>query len=376
MRDRSIHSYNNRRDQVRQRLESSLEPRRKLFIKWRSKLKRRTFQQRLIRTSLLGINILILLAILIFVLQKPSTTASSSSSSVLNDAALNSDTPNPLDQLASANIALTVAQMDNLPETTAINNQADSQQAELAMASIADNIISKPEVTQTNLLSRANIISYTVQPGDTVASIANKFGVTSNSILWSNNLNSDNVIAGQTLLIPPVNGIVYTVKAGDTPASLAQEFQASEAQIISYNDASINGIYPGEQIIIPGGTVPQSTENTSEYVPDYGSNGYDFGYCTWYVASVIAVPNNWGNAATWAYYAALSGWNVSSTPTVGAIAQTPYAAGGEGHVAIVVAVNGDSVEIKDMNNTGDGGGWDKVGEGWVSASTFPNYITH
>ncbi len=370
---RFIRSYSIKPEQVKQRLESTLQPKRKLLSRWQSKLKRRTVQQSLIRTSLFGLNIFILLIILIFVLEKPSATASTTSSLSSLDNSISSQAPNPLDQLASANIALTVAQMDNLPETTAISNQAESQQAELATASTADNIIAKPEVTQTSLKSRADIITYTVESGDTVATIASKFGVTDNSILWSNNLNSGTVIPGQKLLIPPVSGIIYTVKAGDTPASLAQHFQSNEAQIIAYNDAEISGIYPGEEIIIPGGSEPTATIQTAEYVPVYGSNGYDYGYCTWYVASQIAVPGNWGNASSWAYYAALSGWNVSSSPTVGSIAQTPYAAGGQGHVAIVVAVNGGSVEIKDMNGIA---GWGMVGEAWVPASTFPNFITH
>ncbi len=108
--------------------------------------------------------------------------------------------------------------------------------------------------------------------------------------------------------------------------------------------------------------------------PIYGFNGYDYGFCTWYVASQIAVPSNWGNASSWSYYASISGWSVSSTPSVGAIAQTPYAAGGEGHVAIVDAVNGNLIKYRDMNGLA---GWGAVGySGWVSASTFPNYISH
>lgn len=371
----SFSANNIKPNPIRQKVITSLLPGHKLYNKWRLKLKRRAFQQYLIRTGLLAVNILILLIILIFVLQKPSATASTSYSNLssLNSNLSIGQTPNPLDQLASANIALTVAQMSNLPETTAINNQADSQQAELAMASTADNIISKPEVTQTSLKSRSNIISYIVQPGDTVASIAAKFGITDNSLIWSNNLSTSSVSAGQKILIPPVSGIIYTVQSGDTPATLAQKFHSNEAQIIAYNDAEIDGIYPGEQIIIPGGTEAIPAASTLEYVPSYGNNGYEYGYCTWYVASVIPVPSNWGNANTWAYYAALSGWNVSSTPSIGAIAQTPYAAGGEGHVAIVVAVNGSSIEIKDMNGLA---GWGRVGEGWMPASSFPNYITH
>jgi surface antigen len=183
-------------------------------------------------------------------------------------------------------------------------------------------------------------------------------------------------------VIPPVNGIVYTVKAGDTPQSLATKYNANAAQITAYNDAEISGLQTGEQIVIPNGQIqPAAASNFSDntpanFYPAYGSNGYDYGFCTWYVASQISVPNNWGNASSWAYYAALTGWTVSSTPIVGAIAQTPYAAGGEGHVAIVTAVSADGSQIqyKDMNGLA---GWGRVGySGWVSASTFPHYIYH
>ncbi len=267
--------------------------------------------------------------------------------------------------------------MNNLPETTAITNQADSQQAELAMASTAGNFIAKPEITQTTLKSKANISTYTVRPGDSISSIAAKFGITADSLIWSNNIKSGSVLVGESLLIPPVNGIIYTVQSGDTPASLATEFSANANQIIAYNDAEITGLTPGEKIIIPGGKEPVATlAVSSSWLPSYGSNGYDYGYCTWYVANNIAVPNNWGNAATWAYYAAQSGWNVSHSPTVGAIGQTPYAAGGQGHVVIIRAVsaNGQEIKFSDMNGLA---GWDRIGySGWVPASTFPNYISH
>ena len=244
------------------------------------------------------------------------------------------------------------------------------------MASTDNNVIAKPQITTTALKSRADISSYVVQNGDTLASLATKFGVTSDSIMWSNNLNSGQLIVGQKLLIPPMNGLVYIVKPGDTIASLSQKYNANQAQLIAYNDAEISGIHTGEKIIIPNGSVaaaPVAPAVLSWGGPSYGYNGYDYGYCTWYVASRISVPTNWGNASTWAYYAALSGWNVSGTPSVGAIAQTPYTAGGEGHVAIVEAVNGNMIKISDMNGIA---GWGRVGySGWESASIFQHYIT-
>jgi len=299
--------------------------------------------------------------------------------------AILSDTPsavtnNPLDQVSSTNIAQTVALLNGLPETTAITNQAQSETADTAIAASSDNVLTKPQVVATSLKSRSDIQTYVTHAGDTVSALATKFGVTSDSIRWSNGLSGDNVAADTTLTIPPVNGIVYTVKAGDTADSLAAKFNANKDQIIAYNDGEISGLSVGEQIIIPNAT--ESVAGTSAATiaagasgfpwgsgPIYGSNGYDYGYCTWYVATQVSVPANWGNASSWATYARLSGWNVSSAPTVGAIAQR---GGGEGHVAIVTAVNPDgTVQIRDMNGFA---GWGRVGTGTVSVSTF-SYIT-
>jgi surface antigen len=358
----------------------------KLYRYIQLKLRRKTTRRRAIRASLILSNLVILGIILTFVLQNPHTNGLGTPALLSN--AQTDAISNPLDQVSSADIAQTVAQANNLPETTAITNQAQSQAADIAIAASDDNVVSKPQVVATALKSRADIQDYTTAAGDTLASLATKFGVTSSSIALSNGLSPSATISpGQSLVIPPVNGIVYTVKAGDTPASLAQKFNANQDQIIAYNDAEINGLQPGEQIIIPGATQQVSGGGSVSYGagasassfpwgsgPMYGFNGYDYGYCTWYVATQVNVPGNWGNASTWAIYARLSGWNVSNAPTVGSIAQTANAAGGEGHVAIVTGVNPDgSIQIKDMNGLA---GWGRVGTGTVSASEFQNFITH
>jgi surface antigen len=343
--------------------------------KWDPWLKYKSLKKKQrIGLNLLASNVLILLVIIFFIVIVPQENTLKSDS-ISSPGHISSAVYNPLNQLASAKIALTISQAADLPEQTPISNQAESQQAELSQASTTDNVISEPQVLTTNLKSRQDIFSYTTQPGDTVSSLAVKFGITSNSIMWSNNLNSNALTPGLKLTIPPVTGVAYTVKSGDTIASIAQKYSSSQAQLIAYNDAEIGGIQAGEKILIPNGSVAQNVAPTWSGAV-YGFNGYDYGYCTWYVASQVSVPSNWGNASSWSYYAALSGWNVSSAPKVGAIAQTPYAAGGEGHVAMVVGVNGNQVEIRDMNNYGDGGGWGRVGSAWVDASTFPNYLSH
>ncbi len=349
-------------------------------------------RRRLVRTGFLVSNLVVLVAIVAFVIQNPRTGGMKS----VANAVSNAPAANPLDQLSSADIALTVARMNSLPESTAITSQAISQSVELTQAPATNNVVTKPQVVATALKSRADIKSYTTQDGDTLTSLATKFGVTSDSIRWSNALGvGDTVIINQKLSIPPVTGIVYTVVTGDTVDSVASKFKASTEKITAFNDAEINGLKPGEQIIIPDGIIVPvvaapvyaskaasasgaSSTNRASFSfgggPLYGSNGYDYGYCTWYVANRIGVPSNWGNAYTWDNLAPLSGWSVSSVPQVGAVAQTDFGASGLGHVAVVEAVSDDGSMIKysDMNGLS---GFGRVGySDWVATSHFQHYI--
>jgi len=350
------------------------------------KLDKRTKRQ-LIRRSIIGGNILLLIAVAVFVMSNRSASQTVRANTLNSATTAAGSTSGPVDQLSSSQIALTAAQMANLPELTAIRNQADSDSLLLSVPPNDSTILAKPQIVATAEKSKADIIRYTTVAGDTVTNLSVKYGVTPSSIRWSNNIYGDSLTAGTKLVIPPVNGIVYTVKNGDTPASLATRFQADQNQIIVYNDAEVNGLTPGEQILIPNGSVALSVAFSSFYAASYGGNGYDFGYCTWYVANKIAVPTNWGNAWTWDDYARLTpGWIVSGTPIVGAIAQTDNTF--DGHVAYVEAVNSDgTVTISEMNSFGYNnianignsayayGGWGKVDYKDVSTSSY-KYIYH
>ena len=348
---------------------------------------RRSTRRTATRVGLLASNVLVLIIIAVFVLQNPHSGGVGTSSALNSTSNAVSSAVNPLDQVSSADIALTVARMSSLPESTAITNQAQSQAVTVAVAASNDTMTTKPQVVATTLKSKADIQNYTAAAGDTVASLAQKFGVTSDSIRWSNNLSGDALTAGTKLVIPPVNGIVYTVKAGDTADSLAAKFKANKDKIVAFNDAEIKGLQPGTQVVIPDGT--QAVAMTAAQVargsakvtsasfpwgsaPIYGYNGYDYGYCTWYVANKLPVPSNWGNANTWDNLAPASGWTVSTVPRAGAVAQTDR--GYDGHVAYVEAVSDDGTMIKysDMNGLA---GFGHVGySDWTPASHFGHYI--
>lgn len=294
----------------------------------------------------------------------------------------------PLDQLSSADIAANAAKLLNLTETTAVNNQADSVAAELAVSTADSTVIAKPQAVVTTFASRKDIKNYVVASGDTVSSIAAKFNVTSDSIMWSNNLNGNTVNAGLKLVVPPVNGIIYTVKSGDTVDSLASKYRANKEQIIAVNDIELTGLKTGEQILIPNGQQPAQApvSRVASAVAVYGPfNGYDYGFCTWYVANRRAdygnpLPQNLGNASTWDDRAAGMGLLVNKVPAVGAAVVTSQR--GAGHVAFVEAINADgSVWVTEMNSYGQRsmtdptpiGGWGVKDWKLIPAGTAASY---
>jgi len=337
-------------------------------------------RKRVVRYALLAANFALLAGVIGFVGYSPN------SGQAVRQSALVSNDPeaaNPLDQLSSSDIAVHLAQMASLPESTAVVNQADTISGQMAISSADNKVIAKPQIIATAAKSRRDIQTYVSQPADTLASVAAKFGVTSDSIRWSNDLSGSNFPISRQLYIPPVNGVVYLVKAGDTPEKLARDYNANKDAIIAFNDAEVSGLIVGQRIVIPDGFKDTGGGFTASRVGAtsvawgataiYGYNGYDRGWCTYYAASRVPVPANWGNANTWDNYAARSGWTVSATPRVGAVAQTD--AGGLGHVGVVDAVSEDGTMIRysDMNGLA---GWGRVGSSqWVPAhSKFQKFI--
>jgi murein DD-endopeptidase MepM/ murein hydrolase activator NlpD len=109
---------------------------------------------------------------------------------------------------------------------------------------------------------RRGVITYTVEPGDALFGIANRFGLSPESVLWNNEdvLNNDphRILPGTVLQIPPISGIIYTVKEGDTLDSIASAFKTTVDAIVvqgaQWNNL-LNGKLPpvGSGLIVPGG---------------------------------------------------------------------------------------------------------------------------
>ncbi|WP_066894143.1 LysM peptidoglycan-binding domain-containing protein [Clostridium nigeriense] len=102
--------------------------------------------------------------------------------------------------------------------------------------------------------STSSTITYVVQPGDNLSSIAVKYGTTYQEIARINGISNPNLIyPGQVLKINSTkeNEIYYTVKSGDTLSSIAAKYGTTYQEIARINGISNpNLIYPGQVIKI------------------------------------------------------------------------------------------------------------------------------
>lgn len=113
-----------------------------------------------------------------------------------------------------------------------------------------------PSGTASELDNKENstqISLYIVREGDTLSKIAQMFEVTSNTIIWANDLNRNSVLVkDQKLIILPISGIKYTVKKGDTLRSIVTRYKSDLDEVFQFNDLTISSVLNvGDTILIP-----------------------------------------------------------------------------------------------------------------------------
>ena len=129
--------------------------------------------------------------------------------------------------------------------------------------------------------SRMDILTYTVSGGDTISTIAEKYGLTVQTLLWANGMSeSDFIKPGQQLKIPPGNGVVHVVEEGDTLGGVSEEYSAAEQAIVDLNTSLWDGppfdLTVGEVLFVPDGTMPPPpTPPTVASAPTV-STGYSY----------------------------------------------------------------------------------------------------
>lgn len=252
------------------------------------------------------------------------------------------------------------------------------------------------------------IMEYEIKSGDSLYGIAKKFGVSKNTILWTNDMTEEDLLKpGKVLKIPPVSWVIHKVKSWDTIGALALKYKAESKYIYEQNgllnDTSLKA---GEYVIIPWGSkeIPKpkppkvdpllavknnasqkdnktpakttSSPSTNKNTPpakttstvakatggeEYADDVYDirkrspewsfvWGNCTRYVAQYKKV--DWsGNAKEWLANARAKWHPTGSKPAVGSI--VVFNGSGYnpryGHVGIVIDIKDQEIIVKDMN---------------------------
>lgn len=117
--------------------------------------------------------------------------------------------------------------------------------------------------------SLGEIRVYTVRVGDSLSQIAEMFGVTTNTVMWANDLNrATDIQPGDTLVILPIVGVQHEIKSGDTIGTIAKKYEGNEEEILSYNQlTSADELVVGETLIIPGGAMHAAPVRVSSAAP-------------------------------------------------------------------------------------------------------------
>lgn len=203
------------------------------------------------------------------------------------------------------------------PEPETVLSSQDKEEDEilelLGYLVVGEDAVSGYLSPSTVIDIRTGLMNYEVKEGDTPAKIAEAFGITTNTLLWANNLSGTSYIKpGQKLVILPVSGVKHEVKSGDTVSALVKKYGGQEDRIIAFNNLPPDGeLKPGMILIIPDGRMPMTStprpSSVSSGLPAlsgyfiYPTTGYNWGRLHYHNA--VDVANSCGTPI----YAAAAG---------------------------------------------------------------------
>ncbi len=116
--------------------------------------------------------------------------------------------------------------------------------------------------TQTTQI-RGEVVKYTVEKGDTVSSIAKKFGISEDTIRWANDKTGDSLSIGEELDILPVTGIAHKVSSGESVYTIAKKYDTNPQKIVDWQfnefaNAETFTLVAGQILIVPDGIKPSA----------------------------------------------------------------------------------------------------------------------
>ena len=172
--------------------------------------------------------------------------------------------------------------VSTLPEQTPTPSTEQTETADslipLQLLPIPDENSLAPHLNPYTLAEsrpQHQFVTYQIQPGDTPNIIADKHGISAETLLggnpWLSN-ESSQLQTGAEIIILPVDGVLHTIEPGETLESIATQYGVDVDTIINYAPNNLNfpyRIYPKTQLLIPGvslasfqWTAPKSVGNS------------------------------------------------------------------------------------------------------------------
>lgn len=167
----------------------------------------------------------------------------------------------------------------SVDELKAINNLTSNTLQIGQVLKVPDTTSTPPSTTTT----------YTVQKGDSLWLIAEKFNTTVDELKRLNNLTSNTLQIGQVLNLPstvvtPDSNATYTVQSGDSLWLIANRFNTTVDELKRLNNLTSNTLQIGQVLRLPGTSTPivPPTDNTTSYIVQAGDS-------LWSIANKLGV---------------------------------------------------------------------------------------
>lgn len=189
--------------------------------------------------------------------------------------------------------------MDTLRSLNNIKNNFiyPGQQLKLSNSNSSSNTTNSGKTNATTNSGK----TYTVKSGDSVWAIAQKTGVSMDTLRSLNNIKNNFIYPGQQLKLSNSNsssntsnpgktnaatnsGKTYTVKSGDSVWAIAQKTGVSMDTLRSLNNIQGNFIYPGQQLRLSGSNSSQTTTKTNSNTSSTGTYQVKSGDSLWKIA--------------------------------------------------------------------------------------------
>ncbi len=131
---------------------------------------------------------------------------------------------------------------------------------------------------------RNGLLQYRIKDGDSLSTIAARYGISVNTIIWANDIEDTGLIQpGQEIIILPVSGVLHKIREQETLNSIATMYDVELGEIKTFND---NVSLVGDVVIVPHAK-PQKTSTVYR--------GSHLPLITGYFSRPIDSGWNWGH---------------------------------------------------------------------------------